>query len=203
MQTIRRAEKRGFAFDTDYVADLKSKTDEELVGFETSTIYEHAKYFNPEMNMSRVVSGTEGRRLERERATIRRLETIEMDDELPYEGKAVLNKLDILCDNLVSFANTRRKGRARYAYYEASSTIEAILNQAIESEGELRVAYRAQKYASFINRFIDRLSVNFPSGDPSALQGEFAELATILKGGRLSEEEMDSLNEEVEDMDYE
>ena len=204
---MKRAEKRGYSFeDVDLPKKPKRITQKaigELKSLTPSKLYTQAKY---EIAPYKFVSGTEGRKIERQRAAskgtiTRAINLAKSKSGVPSETSLVLSKV---WQQINSFA-------PQYNWSEYFTKVKtrdvnelvSILSSAITQSGADNVALRLQNMAGDYNAIIDRIMYN---SDETTVNYELANLATILKGSSLTLEESQkftALSENYDDIENE
>lgn len=198
---MKRAEKRGFKFD-DFVLPKKprritSKAISELQAMTPSKLYTQAQY---EVSPYKFISGTAGRKLERQRAASKGVITRAINRA---KSKAGLSETSIVLSNVWNQINSFSPMWNWSEYFTKVKTQDVndlvkILSDAISQNGADVTAMRLQNMASDYNSIIDRVMYN---SDENTVNYELANLATILKGSSLTLEESQRLTESAETFD--
>lgn len=182
-QFKRRAEKRGFSFDIDIptpkrvtkqaIERLKSLTPEEL--------YKKGQYIDA--LTGQIMSGTEGKKLERQRAAQKGLET---------KRKKKLPKIDYtILRNVKKIIGQWSPNAGWSEYWQEEKTkqkniLSKILDGAISQHGEANVAKRLQNHAEEVVFVVEKIL--YDSKDEQ-INFAMARFASIVKGGTLDMEE--------------
>lgn len=182
---INRASKRGFRFDTSILPEKPKRiTKNKLQNLQDLTpniLYENAQYLNP--NTGKIVTGLEGRTLERQKAAKKGeiTKAIKKTKNLPMRSTAVLENIRQIIREWSPAPNwskywieqkTRNKNK-----------LELILEETILQDGEQQVAKRLEDNADRIERIVN--SILYGS-DEEQIQFDLVEFATILKGRPLT-----------------
>lgn len=194
---IRNAEKRGFKFDENVIPEtpkrITQKRLNEIKQLKPNKLYEEAKYFD--RNTGDVVSGSEGRRRERSRASQKAYETrrikaqqptIQVEEEINYPTftDTVLSNVEEMIaewEPSYNWSNywINKKGEDR-------SKLMQILNEEIAVSGRDAVAERLQASSSDIERIINAVMYGSQEEQTNFALVEFAQ---IIRGRNLSFDE--------------
>lgn len=182
-QFIRRAEKRGFTFDDVIPATPKRITKKQLNLIKSLTpnvLYSRANYTDPQTGQS--ISGTEGRRLERSRAALKRFKKSTYNP--PIEEDSVLHQIEEMIRDWKTFPNWSK-------YFtevkrEDKNRLKALLDGKIAEVGRKETARILQENAEGINHMADEILY---SSDEDAVNMDLNYIATVLKGSPLTADE--------------
>lgn len=184
-QFIRRAEKRGFTFDDVIPATPKRITKKQLNLIKSLTpnvLYSRSQYTDPQTGES--MTGTEGRRLERSRASQKGVKTRQSKYNPPREDDTVLRTIEEMIRAFKPFPNWSQ-------YFENSKNkdrdrLDNMLKQQIAEDGRNAVARRLQAEAETAIEMADRILY---SSDEEQVNLDLVIFATIIKGNALTMEE--------------
>ena len=221
---VKRAEKRGYIFSSDIIPQtpnrITKKAIQDLQALTVHKLYGKAEYIVPETG--ELVSGTEGRKIERKksaskaRITRQRKQKIDSfwepevsaDDSTYYpDGGDIIfsNVVDGFIarlseptpDYLLNMKGKRYKKRESVLQESerAKHTLLSITNDVIDKEGKSALGWRLQQRAEDVSRLCDY--VLFGS-DASHIASACAELASIINGGALSMEQLQDIGEQEE-----
>lgn len=197
-QFVRRAEKRGFSFSEDIIPDkpqrVTKKAIERLKKLNPKEIYKQATYTT---ESGEKITGTEGRFLERSRASKKGKK-----GKKPKRLYTVLNNVREMIKSWspssnwsTYYAEVKRRDK---------NIVERMLDGAILQEGEDVIGERLENHAIEINSLIGDMLYGSGGKDGSKMQGNFARFASILYGRKLSGEESKEIAEAEEYLeDYE
>lgn len=182
-QFIRRAEKRGFTFDDIIPETPKRITKKQLNLIKSLTpnvLYTRSQYTDPQTGES--MAGTEGRRLERSRAALKRFKKSTYNP--PIEEDSVLSRIEEMIADWKPFPN--------YSKYftevkrEDKNRLKALLDGKIAEVGRKETARILQQNAEGINHMVDEILY---SSDEDAVNMDLNYIATVLKGSPLTADE--------------
>ena len=182
-QFIKRAEKRGFTFDDIIPATPKRITKKQLNLIKSLTpnvLYSRSQYTDPQTGQS--MTGTEGRRLERSRAALKRFKPSTYNP--PIEADSVLYQIEQMIADWKPFPNWSK-------YFtevkrEDKNRLKALLDGKIAEVGRKETARRLQENAEGINHMADEILY---SSDEDAVNMDLNYIATVLKGSPLTADE--------------
>ena len=182
-QFIRRAEKRGFTFDDIIPETPKRITKKQLNLIKSLTptvLYSRSQYTDPQTGQS--MTGTEGRRLERSRAALKRFKKSTYNP--PIEEDSVLHQIEQMIADWKPFPNWSK-------YFtevkrEDKNRLKALLDGKIAEVGRKETARRLQENAEGINHMADEILY---SSDEDAVNMDLNYIATVLKGSALTPDE--------------
>ena len=182
-QFIRRAEKRGFTFDDVIPQTPKRITKKQLNLIKSLTptvLYRSSQYTDPQTGQS--MTGTEGRRLERSRAALKRFKSSTYNP--PIEEDSVLHQIEEMIADWKPFPNWSK-------YFtevkrEDKNRLKALLDGKIAEVGRKETARRLQENAEGINHMADEILY---SSDEDAVNMDLNYIATVLKGSPLTADE--------------
>ena len=182
-QFIRRAEKRGFTFDDIIPETPKRITKKQLNLIKSLTpnvLYSRSQYTDPQTGES--MTGTEGRRLERSRAALKRFKKSTYNP--PIEQDSVLHQIEQMIADWKPFPNWSK-------YFtevkrEDKNRLKALLDGKIAEVGRKETARRLQENAEGINHMADEILY---SSDEDAVNMDLNYIATVLKGSPLTADE--------------
>lgn len=182
-QFIRRAEKRGFTFDDVIPETPKRITKKQLNLIKSLTpnvLYSRSQYTDPQTGQS--MAGTEGRRLERSRASLKRFKKSTYNP--PIEEDSVLHQIEQMIADWKPFPNWSK-------YFtevkrEDKNRLKALLDGKIAEVGRKETARRLQENAEGINHMADEILY---SSDEDAVNMDLNYIATVLKGSPLTADE--------------
>lgn len=182
-QFIRRAEKRGFTFDDIIPGTPKRITKKQLNLIKSLTpnvLYSRSQYTDPQTGQS--MAGTEGRRLERSRAALKRFKSSTYNP--PIEEDSVLHQIEEMIADWKPFPNWSK-------YFtevkrEDKNRLKALLDGKIAEVGRKETARRLQENAEGINHMADEILY---SSDEDAVNMDLNYIATVLKGSALTTDE--------------
>ena len=211
-QAVRRAEKRGYRFFEDVLPQTPKRVTKQALQrikeITTPKIYEKAEYLDE--NTGKIVSGSEGRKLEaQERARkAQKTKQRKKDREQYYpDGGGIIftNVLEQFIQRLseppVDFYVNRwgRKGSKELKIVEASerakSTLLSITYSAIEKQGKSAVGWRLERQADEVNTLINYILYG---SNAEGIASACTQLATIINGGALSMQDLQDLSEQEE-----
>lgn len=182
-QFIRRAEKRGFTFD-DVIPDTPKRITKKQLNLIKSltpnVLYSRSQYTDPQTGES--MAGTEGRRLERSRAALKRFKKSTYNP--PIEEDSVLTQIEQMIADWKPFSN--------YSKYftevkrEDKNRLKALLDGKIAEVGRKETARILQQNAEGINHMVDEILY---SSDEDAVNMDLNYIATVLKGSPLTADE--------------
>ena len=221
---VKRAEKRGYIFDSDVVPQTPKRITksaiQRLKEITTTKLYAKASYVVPDTG--ELVAGTEGRKIERNKSASKARITrqrkkkrdsfwepeVSADDSTYYpDGGDIIfsNVVDSFIarlseptpDYLLNMKGKRYKKRESVLQESerAKHTLLSITNDVIAKEGESALGWRLQQRADDVSRLCDY--VLFGS-DASHIASACAELASIINGGALSMEQLQDIGEQEE-----
>lgn len=184
-QFIKRAEKRGFTFEDVIPETPKRITKKQLNLIKSLTpnvLYTHASYTDPQTGQS--MTGTEGRRLERSRASQKAVKTKQSKYTPPREDDTVLRTIEEMIRAFKPFPNWSK-------YFEFNKNkdrdrLDNMLKQQIAEDGRNAVARRLQAEAETAIEMADRILY---SSDEEQVNLDLVIFATIIKGNALTMEE--------------
>ena len=182
-QFIRRAEKRGFTFDDIIPERPKRITKKQLNLIKSLTpnvLYSRSQYTDPQTGQT--MAGTEGRRLERSRAALKRFKKSTYNP--PIEEDSVLHQIEQMIADWKTFPNWSK-------YFtevkrEDKNRLKALLDGKIAEVGRKETARRLQENAEGINHMADEILY---SSDEDAVNMDLNYIATVLKGSPLTADE--------------
>lgn len=182
---IKRAEKRGFTFE-DVIPDTPkrvTKTQLNLIKSLTpNVLYSRAWYTDPQTGQS--MTGTEGRRLERSRASQKAVKTKQAKYAPPNEDDTILRMVE---DMIKAWAPYRNWSKYFFNIKsEDMNRLATLLYDAISQYGRKEVARRLQAEADTVIEICDRILY---SSDIEKVDIDLTHFATILKGSPLTQEE--------------
>lgn len=191
-QFVRRAEKRGFSFDVDIptpkrvtkqvIERLKSLTPEEL--------YKKGQYIDP--LTGQIMSGTEGRTLERQRAAQKAVET-KRKKKIPEIDYAIL-------ENIRSIIHSWSPNASWSTYWQAEKSrqrniLSRLLEGAISQYGRKGVAKRLQDNAVEATQLVEFILY---ASEDEQINFAMARFARIVKGETLTLEESMEISNELD-----
>lgn len=202
-----RAEKRGYEFhdinlqhilDTgrpDTTQELK-KAVRVMKELTPEVLYSTAEFLD--ISTGEMVSGREGRKIERSRASMKGQFARSEGKLLPAEEYVVLdNLIQLLNDFTPSGWDTEFKNARR-------NTLKSILADAISTNGRNAVARSVQENSSKINRLIEEILYSSETqANQQRIEFDMIEFATIVRGSSLTLDESFDLTQQMEDMELE
>ena len=198
---MKRAEKRGYSFEEIELPKKPKRITQKAIGelksLTPSKLYTQAKY---EISPYKFVTGTEGRKIERQRAASKGVITRAINRA---KSKAGLSETSIVLSNVWNQINSFSPMWNWSEYFTKVKTQDVndlvkILSDAISQNGADVTAMRLQNMSSDYNSIIDRILY---SSDENTVNYELANMATILKGSSLTLEESKRLTESAETFD--
>lgn len=185
-QFIKRAEKRGFTFDDVIPATPRRITKKQLNLIKSLTpnvLYSSSQYTDPQTGQG--MTGTEGRRLERSRASQKGVKTRQQKYyNPPNEDDTVLRMVE---DMIKAWAPYRNWSKYFFNVKgEHKNRLATLLYDAIAQQGRKEVARRLQAEADTVIEICDRILY---SSDIEKVDIDLTHFATILKGSPLTQEE--------------
>lgn len=219
-QAVRRAEKRGYIFDENIVPQtpkrITAKAIQKLKEITPQALYSQATYINT--NTGEMLSGTEGRQLEKKESARKAKETRERNkrkqkkkdkEQEPYYpngGDIIMtNVLDQFIERLSQptpevIANHWGKKYKRYqdAYEESKrskATLLSITYRVIDEIGRDALGWRLEAQASEVSTLTDYVLYGSNS---ATIASACARLASIINGGPLSLQELEDISEQEE-----
>lgn len=198
---MKRAEKRGYSFEEIELPKKPKRITQKAIGelksLTPSKLYTQAKY---EISPYKFVTGTEGRKIERQRAASKGVITRAINRA---KSKVGLSETSIVLSNVWNQINSFSPMWNWSEYFTKVKTQDVndlvkILSDAISQNGADVTAMRLQNMASDYNSIIDRILY---SSDENTVNYELANMATILKGSSLTLEESKRLTESAETFD--
>lgn len=221
---VKRAEKRGYIFSEDVIPQTPKRITkaaiERLQEITAAKLYAKAEYAVP--STGEIVSGTEGRKIERKKSANKgkitrqrnkKRDTFWEEDYGEDDSTYYPDGGDIIFSNVVESFIARlseptpdylltMRGK-RYKKREsvlqeserAKHTLLSITNTVIANEGTSALGWRLQQRADDVARLCDY--VLFGS-DASHIASACAELASIINGGALSMEQLRDIGEQEE-----
>ena len=221
---VKRAEKRGYIFDADVVPQTPKRITksaiQRLKETTTTKLYAKASYVVPDTG--ELVTGTEGRKIERQKSASKARLTRQrkratdpfwdteygVDDSTYYPdgGEIIYSNVvesfiarlsEPTPDYLLNMRGKRYKKRESVLQESerAKHTLLSITREVIANEGESALGWRLQERADDVSRLCDY--VLFGS-DASHIASACAELASIINGGALSMEQLQDIGEQEE-----
>lgn len=201
-QFVTRAEKRGYQFDNptlDYLMntgrpettkDIK-KAVRLMKELTPEKLYKTAEF--ADIVSGELLSGLEGRKLERSRAS-------RLGQFRKSEGKLFPVEENVVIQNLRDMLNTfSPTGWDREIKLERRNTVQSILNETISRDGENAVARRLQNESDYLHNLLDRiLYLSETPKNVQQIEFDIVEFATIIRGSSLTLEESLDLTEELE-----
>lgn len=208
-QFVRRAEKRGFRFDTSIIPQKKrrvtKKDIEKAKQLTANKLYEKAAYLSPETG--KVVSGTQGRTLERKASARKGQETkqIRQGKRPPRKPKSAPDYAppSQATDVYDSVMEMMDRWQPKYHWSDKFQDLKRsdvnilknILRGAVEREGLTAVARRMEQNATRV-KDLTWMIIYGASGDKKdGVQEELVEFASIINGGAISREEAEALQD--------
>lgn len=198
---LREASKRGFEFPEEMkqtfdkkkvsgrlLERLKKKTPQEM--------YKKAKYAS-ELSDGEIVSGQEGRRLERSEASRKAAETRRQKRQAPTI--TIIDQIEGALQDIPDGKYIKRQ------YHDFSTNrnklLEILYDRVNEAESEDELTALCNYYESVQERIFECIEIIRVDSDGDNIKVQFAELARLLKGTALTITEA----EEIEEMygDYE
>lgn len=217
---VRRAEKRGYRFFESVVPQTPKRITQQAIQrlkeITPNKIYDKAQYLDE--NTGKVVSGIEGRKLERQESARKAQETRQrkqrkQKQKAPKQEQYYPNGGDIIFSNVLEqfiarlseppqdfFVNRwSKKGKKHEETIEASerakSTLLSLTQSAIEREGKSSVGWRLEEQADEVNQLVTYILYGSNS---SAIASACSRLATIINGGALSMQQLQDIAEQEE-----
>lgn len=194
-QFIHRAEKRGYTFPDNVIPEtptrITKKQLSKIKGLNPQTLYGQAQYFDSETGQT--LTGTEGRKLERERAAQKGAETKRKKNSPPHEEDLVLRTIEQMIGEWSPYPNWTEY--FTQAKNEDKNRLKSLLDSNIALMGRTEVAKRLQADAETVIALADEILY---SSDEDAVNLDLAHLATILKGAPLTIEESAYFTEAAE-----
>ena len=207
---MKRAEKRGYLFNYDLPERPTRVTKKQLDlirSVRPDTLYASADYI-ADYETGEVISGLEGRRLERHRAAVKAAETrqarrarigglsqglkVATQERLCHIAvvnirsliRSLFGRPEVTSRPDVYYGETKNDKAGKIAVIEYISEIEAILNRAIAERGEVAVGQAIiDAPEDKLESLVDSLAILPYHKDYIRVTGEFAE---VLKGSPLS-----------------
>lgn len=212
--TIKRAEKRGYVFQVDDVLPDKPKriTERmlERLKYIKEDIYHFARYVDPRTGF--IVSGKEGRKIERKRAAKKGQETKQRNkeieeyyDDLPPEMDSVIEKVRYYLDELKSRVDNfqedekwskwlkEQKRKDANKLKNILNTLESSLNSEAQQISFLK---NMEQNAGEINSAIDFILYASGSAERAIDDTYFPELIELLFNRTLTSEEAKAVSSE-------
>lgn len=199
---IESATKRGYNFDVSALPkkslNPSLKQLERLKQIKPENLYRKATFIDP--LTGGVVSGTTGRKIERQIASAKsKIQKNTVTTTLPRESDAVLSNIRGIVDkwtperfaiDYTALDSVKKEissftgGDNWSSYWLAvklnhKNKLETILDNTIRAEGEQRVAYRLQQSADLISLIVSRILYG---SDEEQVQFDLVQFATILLG---------------------
>lgn len=219
-QAVRRAEKRGYRFFEDVVPQTPKRVTKQAVQrakeIRGERLYDKAQYLDE--NTGKIVSGTEGRKLEQQERARKSAETRKRKRERTNTNNQdsqtyYPNGGDIIYSNVLEQFISRlseppqdfyvnrwgKKGSKDLSIVEASEhakhTLLSITYSAVDREGKSAVGWRLEQEADTVNQLVTYILYGSNS---SAIASACSELATIINGGALSLQQLQDIAEQEE-----
>lgn len=218
-RAVSRAEKRGYRFIENVVPQTPKRVTKQAVQrlkeITPNKIYDKALYLNEETG--EVVSGLEGRKLERQESARKSAETRKRKQN---KGKQKGKQEQYYPDGgVISFTNTleqfiariseppqdfyvNRWGKKAKKYAEtieaterAKATLLSITYSAIDREGKSAVGWRLEEQAEEVNSLVQYILYGSNS---ASIASACSRLATIINGGALSMQQLMDIAEQEE-----
>lgn len=206
---INRAEKRGYSFEYSLPPIPKNITQSSVSRLEKITpqlLYQKAEFISP--MSGEILTGIEGRKLERKEAAIKAAKTrktnqlfgdirddITYGDEQEFVDEHILDEIERLID---SFSTDGMTPNQAMFHLKNRNIIKEILNQRIIDEGRYTVAQRLNEYetAGDITSLVERIMYdsNSKSG-AGAIESMIQHFASIINGGALTPETAQMLDD--------
>lgn len=205
-QFLRRAEKRGFSFPANIIPKqpkrITIKSVQRLQKLTPEKLYKKATYIEPATG--KVVTGEQGRKLERQRAARK--------SRLPKPPKAKSVAINVPSYPVASYEilNNIRESIAAWApaanytdYFKQlkerdKNVLQNMLNGAIRQEGEDEIARRLEASASEVTAIIEEVLYG---SNEDRIQGDFSRFSNILWGRSLTNDESKILAESLESLE--
>lgn len=192
---IKNAEKRGFTFDVvipEKPQRVSKKAIANLKKMNPSFMYQKATYVD---NTGNVMTGTQGRKLERKRAGQKAYQTRQLN-----LAKGIPTASQIIIENVRALLNSYAPPNHWSDYWkqkkgEDKNKAVQLLDNAVNREGADEIAKRLQARADDLERIIN--SIMYGSNEEQ-VQFDLTEFATILLNRSLSMDESAELTEAME-----
>lgn len=193
-QFQRRAQKRGFSIDIDIPKPQRvtKQAIERLKNLTAEELYKKAEYRDPITGLT--MSGTEGRKLERQRAAQKGLET-KRKKKTPEIDFGILN-------NIMEIINRWSPNASWSKYWQAEKTRQRnillrLLEGAIAQYGRKAVAKRLQNNAVEATQLVEFILY---ASEDEQINFAMARFARIIKGEALTLEESMEISNELDEL---
>lgn len=209
---VHRASKRGYIFEQNVIPEMPKRISkaeiEKIKGITPQKLYKQAEFVVP--HSGEIVSGTQGRRIEKQIATrkgeaTKRARAIERQADLPKISSVMYSNLREFLVQLstISYKSTGRASKFASVIYDKKEKASALLNlldECIAKEGEVSVLSRLEAHATELT---DAMNNMYLASDQDQVFISAVAIATIIKGSSLTLEdaitytEIDAQNEIV------
>ena len=220
-QAVKRAKKRGYIFNDDVIPQtpkrITKKAIERIAEIKPRHLYAKAKYIDSETG--EILSGTEGRKTERKKASEKAKETRKRkrkstpNNSTNESSTYYPNGGDIIYGNVVDSFIARLSEptpewlmtpRGKYVSKSANAieesqksktTLLSLTRSVISQIGESALGWRLEEKADDVNTLTNYVLYG---SDASRIASACAELATIINGGALSMQQLMDIAEQEE-----
>lgn len=216
-QFIRRAEKRGFHYAEDIIPEkpkrITKKSIERLQKLSAQELYKKATYKDPTTGAE--LTGTEGRRLERQRAAIKGSKTKSKSKGTSKKQPKIPDEKDLPVATYEIIENVREEIRKwtpssgwtdffTEAKHRDKNILENMLEGAIRQEGADVIAARLEAHAYEVLSIVQEILYGSGGKDGNQINNDFARFSQILLGRGLTvEESIDLANAQEYTEDFE
>lgn len=202
-QFLRRAEKRGFSFPENVIPKrpkkITIKSVQRLQKLTPEKLYKKATYTEPDTG--KVITGEQGRKLERQRAArksslSKQLKPKSVSINAPQYPFASYEILGNVRESIASWLPS-----ATYTEYfkqvkeHDKNVLQNILEGAVRLEGEDVIAQRLEAYATEVLSIVEEVLYG---SKEEKIQGDFSRFSNILYGRSLTPRESMNLSETLE-----
>lgn len=208
---IKRATKRGFLFPTDIIPEKPARITKQAIQkvkkITSKALYEVGQYFDKATQ--ELISGTEGRKLERSRAAYKGIAQKQIEatpePEIPDFSDIVLQNVLEEIGKWVPLTYWTEWFSAQKE--NDKNILDRMIQGAIRSEGRSAVALRLEANAEEVNALLQEILYGSGGGDYNSgsngrnqINFDLVRFSTILKGEALTPQEsidLTSLSEEI------